>query len=523
MPFFAASLSGKKDNKLHNGRRGLTVRQWQKKNPRFRTYNVYNFGKTIDPKFNFWPNFIGRQMEEIFSELQATLIRERLIFLYSAQFNRTSVRDLLTDIVYSDATSYDEDCLDNDSIEEGDEYDKFSTLKNDTLQNFLCRKTRRPRNEFLHEIFLYLKENKWINDGEIDMLANNDVSKFPFSVCAKSDRNQAPLIIPGGDFFFDKKSDNFHEVQSLLTARVIRQNHMVSRRRVIIFERKESEIADAFYLRCRQGSGETDLTYNGLIFSLSLSTALILETADGDTFPTSQVQNKGDGDAIYLRDPHNGEIKAYNSFEKLSNKLQKHMYLRIIKSNGNFLFSNIDKKINKQNYFKDYIMLENDNNLLKYAQDDDVNGIIRALLNGADINAFDSNSGYTAMHWVAHNCSDEAFAVLTMRPEEYEFIRNVFLRDLSKEFGDIDAMMDQLCEIASQRDALLKDSDGYLPSGRIGALNISRSDPENLAKKAFWDRLMSVEFKAAQERGQSFFDIVGTGGQPHFPNLEFDN
>tara|TARA_R110000787_G_scaffold16622_17_gene50532 strand:- start:31505 stop:32878 length:1374 start_codon:yes stop_codon:yes gene_type:complete len=457
-------------------------------------------------------------MSREFSDLQAALIRERLICLFSFEFNRASVREILTDIVCSEATSYDASLLDDQSIKN---YDKLLPLKNDTLENFLTRETRHPRSELLEELFLYLKDKEWISDDEILAIGSQPESKLPISITSNLSRDEAAIEVSEGEFFYDERAERSYTAQVMLTVRARRKNYMSCRRRNISFERAASETTEVFYTRCRQGKSNTDETYNGSITPLNAKKALLLDTADGEFFSTQTLQNVYAPGIIFLEASSPEKRIKLQDFRNLEDNLQKYMYLRIIKSGIQLLFmGSISNKVNIK--IMNSINTNNDILLLESAERNDILGMLRALLLGADINVRDSSNGYTAMHWAAQNCSDEAFAILTMRQEEVELIQNVFLQKLSEEFGDVEAMTHQLRDIGSERDALAKDFDGYLPSSRIAGLNISRSDPENLAKKAFWDRMMSVEFKAANDLGQNFFDIIGNGGQPFFPGLEFD-
>lgn len=456
-------------------------------------------------------------MMKSFNDAQSIVIRERLIHQFFVEFGRRSIRLILEDIIYCDATQYSDEIFKDCNA---------GLLKrmHDNLYGFIFRKTNRIANYDLEQIFNYLIDKKALSATELNYASDSLVIGFPAIIRPKYTRTECEVNVIPGEFVADYIDVERREVDVLTVSLPRRENYLKSIRYSVEFSRNASEASEAFYVRCRKGNWNVEERQYGSVLPLDVKTAILLETANGIRIKTSIVIPNEQNHSIEVQSINNSDNERKKTYI-LSSEIdtsKRDMLLRIVNRDGLFLRSIKLKndKIADWNMFRMISSTKKNLDLLNAAKTNNLTGMIVSVLEGGDINAKDPENGFSVMHWIAHNASHEAFALLTLREEELEAMRAVFFSALDRKYGTPQLAFESWQKEVANFNPLCEDNDGYLPSGRFQGVNLRGQDVQSRSIRGLWEAVMSNELRTATHNGIDYFELLARSGKPVFPGLE---
>lgn len=449
----------------------------------------------------------------LFNELQTILIRERLIYWYRAKFQRKSVRLILEEIVFSDATEYD---VVEFSVHQK-EYDAGFPLTNDTLYNFLIRKTDRLANQYhLEQIAAYLISVGILTAAELNRVDEQAKFKFPLpEMIPKNTGRGAIQKVASGEYADFVASEKRRHFSNLICAQPNRKQYISTNRQSALFEKNKNEFEQSFIQRFERGDyNEISINFGQMVSVDDDLFWLIESPSSGSFIPICYevVLPKKTDTAMQVRNEH--KTYQFSPFDQLDEKLQKVLFAIKRKAYRHMFAPKFDISYNNLNNIL-ILDMDNNNKLIDAAKYNDVVLMVEAIIGGADINFQCPKTGWTAGHWVANNGSHEGFAVLFFQDHELPMLRHAVFNSVSTENVE-----ERWKDAISKRNPLMRDNEGYMASARISTYRPFRTDAKSKSDLNLGNLMMGVEGKAAEEEGLNYWDIVWAECEVAFPKLE---
>jgi hypothetical protein len=455
----------------------------------------------------------------LFNEFQSTLIRERLICRYSVHFKRKSVRLLLEDIIFCETTAYEIDDGKEEPLEASinKKYDADFKLKNDTIHNFLKRKTETIKSQFhMAQLAAYLINKDALQSDELSALSEVERMKFPVQemILNVSARKQISTL-KSGEYVAKEDVRGQLEIGGLICATPNGKGYMGTKRQIAWFKKGDGDSGLLFQQRIDRGDFDGINGNFGQIIAVGPEQYFLFEAPPNDPAGVRfwQFERLDDyGSKIQIK--HNTLAAEFTLLEQVDDWLQKAYFSIKRRASAHLFVSKIDISYND---LDNILILDMDNNikLLEGAKYNDIVAMVEALINGADINYQCRDTGWTAGHWVANNACEEAFAVLHYQENELPLLRDAAFADIDED--DVEARWK---ESISGRNPLIRDNDGYMASARIATYRLTATDIQSQAHVALCNRMMGVEAHYAGQQGQNYWDIVWAECDVPFPKLE---
>lgn len=460
------------------------------------------------------------------SDRQVVLIRERLILYRQVRKARTgigTVRAVIEDILASDATTLQLP-KDGGTARPGAKYDKSYPLKNTSVSEFLTRKRRDITDSVLYEIANFLCAESLLDKRQLENPGRDVGFSLPVAGSITYFRDSvltAPRHIIEGEYIAEVQHAECAAVSYLLVYNNAEPKLTIAERWNNSYLRASFETATTFINRIDRGTYDRRAQYLGQIFFMSDGSFLLVEhgvsASDGPDGPRAAVGEIGSDALRFDQTARPGaaeEYKRLSSFSKINARLRNN----IIENKKSAIFFSkernsllnkfiIEQLLYDRIYIRGGMEDESDVNirhaserLLQAAEADDWGAMIQALIDKADINFRDPETGWTAGHWAAHNSSYDAYAVLVPERDWTETFETAFF----VEYPDPQSAKQAWVDATAELDPLQRDNEGYLASMRVPLVWKLNAGPENEARRLLFERMLGVEWRAADRIGVDY-------------------
>jgi hypothetical protein len=341
--------------------------------------------------------------------------------------NAGTAASLLNEIISQEGTPLLQELLDKAYPEQPNknlaEEDKSEGFRADFLENFLYR-LRSPRchKAALLEAFLIAK--RYIQDGDVQRFAQFNLSREINTIPAyvKTD-----FEIDEGIYFYEGNAENQTLLSSIIVSKQKKQPYycIVQKR---VYNQKDNESGQDFQDRMENGRSDEHFEFTGYIdFSPKNNLEFILLQKDDHRKRLNELNITCGQENESLIIKYSKDLVERTFINNKSNKnLTKRVRSNILKKQERYTrsynaapqllilynFSDLRRESNRA------ILNQFDKKLLDSAEQGDAIGMILALADGADINAQDPETGWTALHWTAKTGNDFCLTVLYDGPQE---------------------------------------------------------------------------------------------------------
>jgi hypothetical protein len=456
-----------------------------------------------------------------FSDRQIVLIRERLILYWRNRrqwhAGRASIRAVIDDILLSEATSYE-------SPLDGADTGPTAPLKYTNVRTFLLRQRRNISVNDLDQFHLFLLDVGLLTDEDMDAQKSESSFNLPIGGTIRyfrQDYVETILKALEGEYLTQEQGNGQCVIEHLLIFNIAEPQATALEKRETKYKKASFEKDDEFAQRVDRVNYDVIIDFVGQALATTENSIIIVQ------MPKHIHENKFELETMVAEFSGGNlichKLSAQKIYEKVSNleKLTSRLKGHLILSRKNIIpffsktlslpISSILTNIFETDNENSAIMSVKPENiqelnvaLLESAKTDDLEGMIKALVHGADINAQDPQTGFTASHWAANNGSHEAYAVLAHDPDVTPELEAEYL----PEFDDPEWAKERWQQAMAQLDPLQRDQEGLLPAMRVSVQWSAAMPPEEQAKQALFEKLVGDASSAATSIGVNWVGFV---------------